>query len=76
MGQVLPFARPHTVFDPDEMATLTKAYDLAIAELHGETFTDFVREIVAKRIIAAAKSGQRDPERLYKSALSSIGFPE
>ena len=35
-----------------------------------------VREIIAKRIIAAAKNGERDPVRLYEQALIAFGIDD
>ena len=35
-----------------------------------------VREIIAKRIIAAAKNGMRDPVRLHEQALKAFGIDE
>ncbi len=66
---------PNQVFDPEATAALAMAYERAVGELHAGRQPEFVREIIAKGIIAAAMKGERDPDRLYKSALSSIGFP-
>ena len=35
-----------------------------------------MREIIAKRIIAAAKNGERDPARLYEQALIPFGIED
>ena len=35
-----------------------------------------VREIIAKRIIDAAKSGERDPARLHEQALIPFGIED
>ena len=35
-----------------------------------------VREIIAKRIIAAAKNGERDPTRLHEQALIAFGIED
>jgi hypothetical protein len=32
-----------------------------------------VQEIIAARIIAAAKTGERDPDRLCENALAALG---
>jgi len=32
-----------------------------------------VQQIIAERIIAAAKQGERDPEKLCESALAALG---
>jgi hypothetical protein len=39
-----------------------------------------VQEVIAARIIAAARGGERDPDKLCRTALSALGqkvdFPE
>ena len=35
-----------------------------------------MREIIAKRIIAAAKNGERDPARLHEQALIPFGIED
>ena len=35
-----------------------------------------MREIIANRIIAAAKNGERDPARLYEQALIAFGIED
>jgi hypothetical protein len=40
-----------------------EAFDAACADLHDDGQPALVREIIAKRIIEAAKTGERDPVR-------------
>ena len=60
----------------DDAATLAmgEAFDRTCKSLRiiGDTVT--VREIIAKRIIEAAKNGERDPARLYEQALIIFGI--
>ena len=35
---------------------------------------DLVREIIAKRIIEAARKGERDPARLRNAGLAALGY--
>jgi hypothetical protein len=51
---------------------MSSAYDTALASLHDHGQPEVVREIIAKRIIAAALKGERDPERLRQQALSAL----
>jgi hypothetical protein len=76
MGQILQFTRPEMAFNPEDAAVFATADEKAIEQLRGDGFTELVREIIAKRIIAAALKGERDPDRLCASAIASIGFPE
>lgn len=57
-------------FDPDEVEHLCLAYDKACRSLHDRGQPPVVLEIIAKRIIEAAKRGERDPDRLCEAALS------
>ena len=73
------FVRPESSFDPELVATLIAAYDKAVASLHDNAQPQVVREIMARRIIEAAKKGERDPDRLRNAALiafQGIGRPQ
>ncbi len=76
MAEILHFVRSGTSFDPETISLLAAAYDKATAELHERGQPKPAREVVAKRIIALAINGERDPDRLYKSALLALGVPE
>ena len=75
MASILPFVRPHDgSFGPELTRIMGEAYDAARKQLHvGQP--DIVYEIIAARIIAAAKKGERDPDKLCESALRG-GQPE
>ena len=62
-----------TSFDPDTIKTLREAYDRALRSLHDAGQPDIVKEIIAQRIIALAKQGERNPDRLCSDALSALG---
>lgn len=73
MATVLPFFLNHG-FDPEAITAMGDAYDRACAKLHDRGQPEVVREVIAKRIIKAAKEGERDPERLCGIALRAFGF--
>jgi hypothetical protein len=73
MVEILRFIRPDTVFDAEATSALIAAYEQAIAHLHDSG--QLVREVIAKKIIARAMKGERDPNRLCASVLASIGLP-
>jgi hypothetical protein len=73
MGTVLPFFL-NIGFDPEAITAMGDAYDRACAELHDRGQPEIVREVIARRIIKAAKEGERDPERLCDMALRAFGF--
>ena len=59
------------VFDPEATALMGEAFDAACRELHFPR-DKWARELVAKRIIAAARKGERDPFRLRAAALVGL----
>jgi hypothetical protein len=63
MGPILQFIRPHDVFDAETLTVLSDAFDKAIASLqdHGQP------------LIVRETKGERDPDRLYRAALGSLG---
>jgi hypothetical protein len=56
-------------FDPEAIAAMTEALKLAMKEFED---SDLVREVLALRIIGAAKTGERDPTQLRKAALAGL----
>ena len=63
-------------FDDQAMRAMGEAYDRACDALGTFGVSETVREIMAKRIIEAAKMGERDPSRLYRHALNELGINE
>jgi hypothetical protein len=57
------------VFGPEGIAVISKAYAATLEELHDTGQPQIVREIIARRIIAAARTGERDAVRLREAAL-------
>jgi len=55
-------------FGPEALAVMSEAYEAALASQ-----PNVVREVIAGRIIAAAKLGERDPVRLREAALRTGG---
>jgi hypothetical protein len=65
----------HTVFGPFDIEAMSRAYDAALTALGLVDRSDPVTEIVAKKIIAIAQTGERDPVRLSKLAIEQLGIP-
>jgi hypothetical protein len=59
------------VFDPEATALMGEAFDAACRELHFPR-DKWARELIAKRIIVAARKGERDPVRLRAAALVGL----
>jgi hypothetical protein len=73
MGKVVNFIPPRSyAFDPEATNALAMAYVNAIRRLRRDGFTDLVRDEVARRIIVAASTGERNPDRLCASAFASM----
>jgi hypothetical protein len=64
--------KEHHSFDPDEIKVLATAFDAALLEL-GLGRTDPAALLVAKRIMALAQGGERDPIRLREGVIKGIG---
>ena len=72
MGQVIQFSRRNRGFDPDATAVLIAAYESAIAAIARSGQPQNLCEIAARRIIAMASKGERDPGRLCAAALATV----
>ena len=59
-------------FDSQTIATMTEAFEEVLRRLGLRDRNDPVTEIIARRIIACAQQGERDPARLCELALSSL----
>jgi hypothetical protein len=75
VASILPFIRKAgAVFDDRVTQLMGEAFDNACKELHDTGQPAIVYEVIAKRIIDAAKAGERDPVRLRNAGLSALGF--
>jgi tRNA A37 threonylcarbamoyltransferase TsaD len=64
----------NVVFDDTATSAMGEAFDKACKSLRN--LGTAVPEIIANRIIAAAKDGERDAARLYEQALKTFGIEE
>ena len=71
MGSILPFV-PRVVLDDADTRVMGEAFDAACEEVRDTGQPPLVREIMAKRIIDAARAGERDVNRLRGAALSGV----
>jgi hypothetical protein len=62
-------------FDPEATHILGQAFVSACKALDDIGQPDMVKDIIAKRIIAIAKTGERDPNELCERALKALGLP-
>ena len=57
-------------FDPETIAAMSEVLDAACENLGDTHQPEVAREVIAGRIIAAARLGERDLARLLEAALS------
>ena len=75
MASILPFIRKAgTVFDDHATEIMGEAFDAACRELHDKGQPTIVYEVIAKRIIDAARNGERDQVRLRNLGLAGLGL--
>jgi hypothetical protein len=56
-------------FDPEALVVMVEAFDAVFEALDDTGQPQTVLQIIAQRIIEAARRGERDPARLVKAAL-------
>ena len=66
----------NVAFDDTATSAMGEAFDKAWKSLRSFGTACTVREIIAKRIIAVATNGERDPARLRDQALLALGIEE
>jgi hypothetical protein len=71
MATLLPFMRDKFDFDDEATRLMGEA---ACEGLRDTGQPALVREIIAKRIIEAARKGERDPVRLRSAGLAALGY--
>ncbi len=76
MHSIVLFLGKADSFDVETTRVVDLAFDQACKRLHDRGQPEVVREVIANRIIALAKSGERDVGRLCASALASFGLEE
>jgi hypothetical protein len=75
VASILPFIRKTgTVFDDRVTGLMGEAFDSACKELHDTGQPPIVYEVIAKRIIDAARGGERDVMRLRDVGLGALGL--
>ena len=60
-------------FDAEATTAICLAFDRTCHSVQGKP-SDYLKELIAKRVIAIARRGEKDPDRLAEAALSSLGF--
>jgi hypothetical protein len=63
----------NSVFGPDEVTRMAAAYEHASKALGLADRNDPVTELVAKKIIEVARTGEADPARISALAITALG---
>jgi hypothetical protein len=71
VASIVPFIPPG-VFDDATTKAMGEAFDTACEALHDRGQPTVVYEVLARRIIAAARKGERDVGRLRNVALKAL----
>jgi len=70
---IRPFLKDAT-FDPEHVKAMGLAFDSIIRGLRDRGKSRVVREVIAERVIALAKTGERDPDKLCELARDALGI--
>ena len=65
----------NSAFGPEDIERLSAAYEEALHLLQLSDRTDPIMQIVAQRIIEAAKTGVREPSQLCQLAIKDLRVP-
>ena len=70
----LPMEHITSAFDPEATQTLCVAFDKVCSTVAERDRSEFVKELIARRVIALAERGERDPDKLAEATTSSLGL--
>ncbi len=73
MSTIIPFLKDGS-FDPDTTRAMGEAFDKARKLLHDRGQPVMVQEVIAKRIIEIARTGERNPDKMCTQALAAFGI--
>lgn len=71
MGSILPFL-PRGIFDDAATKVMGAAFDAARKALDDTGQPELVQEVMARRIIVAARKGERELTKLRDAALTAL----
>jgi hypothetical protein len=73
VAPILQFIRADAAaFDDATTSVMDGAFDATCAEFQDVPLSNLAREIIADRIIEAAKRGERDPKRLFDIGVAAL----
>jgi hypothetical protein len=72
MASVLPLFKD-VAFDPELTCAMGEAFERVCRSLWDAGQPDIVKEVIARRILEIAQTGERDPVRLSDRAMLALG---
>jgi hypothetical protein len=72
-GDITQYLKDKT-FDADAVRAMDEAYDKARRMLHGRSQSPVFLEVLAKRIVYWATTGERNSDELARRALHALGY--
>ena len=75
MGTIIPFLPENNVFEPHDVAAMSRALD-DVSDVLKLRANSYAREVIAERIVDLARRGERSPTRLRDRVLSEAGLAE
>ena len=61
-------------FNPEATHNLCVAFDKVCSTIAEPDRSEFVKEMIARRVIALAERGEHDPDKLAEATTSSLGL--
>jgi hypothetical protein len=74
MSRVIRATEQASFGDAETVRVMNEAFDQICQHLQDTGQPEIVREVIAEKIVAAAKRGERDPVRLRDIVLGSLGL--
>jgi hypothetical protein len=68
------FATSEQCFDDETTSLVGQAFDKVCSKLRDQRQRHSLKESIAKRLIAIAGRGERDPEKMGEAAMISLGL--
>jgi hypothetical protein len=72
---IVPFLKDQS-FEPELIRAMDEAYDCVRKMLHDKGQPALVQEIIARRVIEVARTGERDPAQIGRRVLETFGLAE
>jgi hypothetical protein len=69
---ILKILESHSGFGPEDVEAMARAFERACKTLQPSSDQISLRELIAMKIVANARCGERDPDRLCQLAISEI----